>query len=74
MAQVAEQMPSRIGPLFARNALIPLPKLSTDSEISGWREVCHERVEELFRAFCRGEFGMSVTCDVQVLDAAVNKR
>ncbi len=64
-------MARRIGPEFVRNALLlPLDKISVDPDDSGWREIDPERVTaELSEAFLRGGFGMSVTCDVQVMDA-----
>ena len=66
---MAEETSSRTGPAFERNALLPLDKICIDQEVSGWREISPERVAELLAAFMRGEFGMSVTCDVQVLES-----
>ena len=50
-----------------RNELIPLDGLCTDPKLSGWRDFEQARVGELCEAFAdRGEFGMTVTCAVQV--------
>jgi hypothetical protein len=64
-----QQKPNRTGREFVRNALLPLNKICVDPDASGWREIDPERVIELRDAFYRGEFGMTVTCDVQVMDA-----
>ena len=52
-----------------RMALVPLEKMCVDPEISGWRESGSARVEKLYVSFCHGEFGMNVTCDVQIMEA-----
>ena len=66
---MAQQKPKSTGPEFVRNALLPLNKISVDPDDSGWREIDPERVIELYEAFYRGEFGMTLTCDVQLMDA-----
>ena len=68
---MAAQRTSQTGPAFefVRNGLVPLDKICVDPEISGWRDISPERVQELTEAFYRGEFGMSVTCDVQLMEA-----
>ena len=66
---MAEETSSRTGPAFVRNALLPLDKIRIDQEVSGWREISPERVQELFAVLLRGKFGMTVTCDVQVLES-----
>ena len=66
---MAAQKTSQTGPAFVRNGLLPLDKICVDPDISGWREISPERVQELTEAFYRGEFGMSVTCDVQLMEA-----
>ena len=66
---MAAQTQKQTGPVFVRNGLLPLDKICVDPDISGWREISPERVQELTEAFYRGEFGMSVTCDVQLLEA-----
>ena len=44
-----------------------MDKLCTDPRLAGWREYEQTRVNELEEAFAeRGEFGMTVTCNVQV--------
>ena len=44
-----------------------MDKLCTDPRLAGWREYEQTRVNELKEAFAeRGEFGMTVTCNVQV--------
>ena len=66
---MAGETSSRIGPAFERNAFLPLDKICIDQEVSGWREISPERVSDLSEAFKRGEFGMNVACDVQVLES-----
>ena len=56
------------GPQSKRMALVPLEKMCVDPEISGWRDSGQARVEELFVSFCNDEFGMSVTCAVQIME------
>ena len=41
--------------------------MCVDPDISGWRDICLDRVNELVEAFQRGEFGMSALCK-QVLE------
>ena len=53
-------------PKFVKNALIPLEKLSL-RERSGWRNRSSSRVQQLADIFAAGQFGLSVTCCVQVL-------
>ena len=65
--KMSTPMAQNVGPTFLRNALIPLDKLCTHPQFSGWREYEQSRVDELQEAFAeRGEFGMTVTCNVQV--------
>ena len=65
--KISTPMAQSVGPTFLRNALIPLDKLCTNALLSGWREYLQARVDELHEAFAeKGEFGMSVTCNVQV--------
>ena len=58
---------SNAGPTTLRDERIDLDKLCTDPRLAGWREYEQTRVNELEEAFAeRGEFGMTVTCNVQV--------
>ena len=68
LTMACKSKPSRIGPEFVRHALLPLDKICLDPDASGWRDISPERVMELAQAFMRGEFAMSVMCDVQVMD------
>ena len=53
-------------PKFVKNALIPLEQISL-RERSGWRSRSSSRVQQLADIFAAGQFGMGVTCGVQVL-------
>lgn len=55
-------------PAFVKNALMPLSLFSL-SERSGWRSVSEARIAQLADIFRAGQFGQSVACAVQVLDA-----
>ena len=56
------------GPEFKRNALIALDFLSTDDPATGWRTVDQERVDYLIHEFKTGNFGITVTCGVTILE------
>ena len=66
---MAQSNPVPMGPSFVRQTLLRLDQVSVVEDVSGWRSIDPERVKELAEAFQRGEFGMTVTCDVQVMDA-----
>ena len=71
---MAARKTSQTGPAFVRNGLLPLDKMCVDPDISGWREISPERVQELTEAFYRGEFGMSVACHVQLMEADTDNK
>ncbi len=56
------------GPTFVRNGLFPLSALSVDESNTGWREKSAQRIAELVETFLMGNFGLTVTCGVQVLE------
>ena len=59
---------SKYGPSFVRRAFLQLSAISTDHDCTGWRPGCPDRVKELTTSFSLGEFGLTVTCGVQVLE------
>jgi hypothetical protein len=56
------------GPKFVRNDVFSLNSLEIADKNTGWREPSSERVDELTATFSEGGCGISVICDIRVLD------
>jgi len=63
-----EAPPKSYGPTFVKNAQVLLKDLSVDDPSTGWREPSESRVQELYASFWSGNFGLTVTCGVQILN------
>jgi hypothetical protein len=67
-SSMAPKAAKQYGPKFLRHWLVSLSKLETDDPVTDWRCACESRVQELTTAFEGGEFGLTVTCGVQILE------
>ncbi len=61
-------------PIFVRNAHVDLTNIAVDenNNKTGWRSLDTEQIEKLYDRFMEGEFGKSVACGVQLLDAEID--
>ena len=61
--------PQLDGPKFVRHDVFSLNSLEIEDKNTGWRNPSSERVDELTETFSEGGCGISVICDIRVLDA-----
>ena len=60
--------PQLDGPKFVRHDVFSLNSLEVEDKKPGWRNPSSERVDELIETFSEGGCGISVICDIRVLD------
>jgi hypothetical protein len=58
---------SNSAPETVYTGLVELDKICTDKPQSGWREVVEHQVEQLYKLFMDGDFGVNASCGVQLL-------